>query len=56
MINLSLEPAIAAKIRVMQQRVCWRHPQVLARGIDQTRLHEDNSALRGQTPLVETGT
>lgn len=38
MINLSLEPAIAAKIRVMQQRVCWRHPQVLARGIDQTRL------------------
>ncbi|MEO1068992.1 MAG: metallophosphoesterase [Cyanobacteria bacterium J06638_6] len=36
--NLVTEPAIETKIRKMQQRVRWQHPQIAAQGIDQTRL------------------
>jgi Calcineurin-like phosphoesterase len=36
--KLVIEPAIADKIRKMQQRVRWQDPLIVARGIDQTRL------------------
>jgi hypothetical protein len=36
--KLITEPPIEAKIRKMQERVRWRHPQVVDRGIDQTQL------------------
>lgn len=33
-----LDPSIPVKISKMNQRVCWRHPALVERGIDQTRL------------------
>lgn len=36
------DPAIAKKIRKMQQRVCWQDPLVVERNIDQTRLVLDD--------------
>ncbi|WP_016871554.1 hypothetical protein [Fischerella thermalis] len=36
------EPAIADKIRKMNQRVKWQDPLVVQRGIDQTRLMLDD--------------
>ncbi|MBE9135994.1 metallophosphoesterase [Nodosilinea sp. LEGE 07088] len=40
--KLVTEPAIETKIRKMQQRVRWQHPEVSDRGIDQTRLVLDD--------------
>ncbi len=36
------DPPIAVKIQKMQQRVRWQHPEILARGIDQTELVIDD--------------
>lgn len=36
--KLVSEPNIDTKIRRMQERVRWQHPQLMQRGIDQTRL------------------
>ncbi|MBW4468606.1 MAG: metallophosphoesterase [Pegethrix bostrychoides GSE-TBD4-15B] len=36
------DPPIAVKIQKMQQRVRWQHPEILARGIDQTQLVVDD--------------
>lgn len=36
--KLVSDPAIAVKIRKMEQRVRWQDPTVVARGIDQTRM------------------
>lgn len=36
--KLVTEPSIEVKIRKMQQRVRWQHPQLVERNIDQTRL------------------
>ncbi len=33
-----VDPSIATKIAAMKQRVCWNHPAILERSIDQTRL------------------
>jgi hypothetical protein len=44
------EPAIDTKVRKMQQRVRWQHPEILEHGIDQTRLAiEDDGADDGDT-------
>jgi hypothetical protein len=40
--KLVTEPAVAVKIRKMQQRVRWQHPLVVEKGIDQTRLVIDD--------------
>lgn len=40
--KLVTEPSIETKIRKMQQRVRWQHPQIVARGIDQTRVVIDD--------------
>ncbi|NJN91158.1 MAG: metallophosphoesterase, partial [Leptolyngbyaceae cyanobacterium SL_5_14] len=32
------DPPISTKIRKMKQRVRWRSPQIMQRGIDQTRM------------------
>ena len=36
--KLVTEPSVETKIRKMQQRVRWQHPQIVERGIDQTCL------------------
>jgi len=36
--KLTTEPSIPTKIRKMQERVRWQQPQLVERGIDQTRL------------------
>ncbi|PSR18985.1 metallophosphoesterase [filamentous cyanobacterium CCP3] len=41
--KLTKEPSIETKIRCMRQRVRWQHPQLIERGIDQTRLVIDES-------------
>jgi 3',5'-cyclic AMP phosphodiesterase CpdA len=33
-----LDPPIHAKITKMKERLCWQHPAIASRGIDQTRL------------------
>ncbi len=33
-----LDPSIPLKINKMKERVCWQHPDLVNRGIDQTRL------------------
>ncbi len=40
--KLVTEPSIETKIRKMQQRVRWQHPQIVERGIDQTRVVMDD--------------
>ncbi|TVQ13126.1 MAG: metallophosphoesterase [Leptolyngbya sp. DLM2.Bin27] len=40
--KLVTEPAIEVKIRKMQQRVRWQHPELVGRAIDQTRLVIDD--------------
>lgn len=40
--KLIADPAVAVKIAKMQERVCWQHPVLQARGIDQTRLVVDD--------------
>ncbi len=40
--KLVTEPAIETKIRKMHQRVRWQHPEIVKRGIDQTRLVIDD--------------
>jgi 3',5'-cyclic AMP phosphodiesterase CpdA len=37
-----LDPPIPAKVAKMKERVCWQHPAVVARHIDQTRLILDD--------------
>ncbi len=39
---LAKDPAIATKIRKMKQRVCWQHPLIAERNIDQTKLFIDD--------------
>jgi 3',5'-cyclic AMP phosphodiesterase CpdA len=41
--RLVSDPAIATKIRRMQERVCWGSPRIAAAGIDQTRLEVADS-------------
>ncbi|MBE9156058.1 metallophosphoesterase [Nodosilinea sp. LEGE 06152] len=47
--KLITEPSIETKIRCMQQRVRWQHPQLVERGIDQTRLVIDDRGVDDDT-------
>lgn len=42
--KLIADPAVAVKIAKMQERVCWQHPVLQTRRIDQTRLVVDDAS------------
>ncbi len=46
--KLTTEPSIPTKIRKMRERVRWQQPQLVERGIDQTRLVIDNQLEAGE--------
>ncbi len=54
--KLVSDPAIADKIRKMQQRVRWQEPLLEERGIDQTRLSiEDGQADKSEFSFLVIG-